>query len=232
LLLLTVRRNRVADGCDAQRRYFFDYDLVPWHFALLSDLSQPRFHPRQACLLIPHALLRFDLFQPQHPAHLLDGKFVVQQTRDLFERQAQILECENAVEARQLIGGAVANAGEAVYLNRFEEPQFVVIAQRLHEDVGSIAYGWSPPLFQLALVDGARPRARWYRSRRDCGIASAERQGARVVFALRSCLLTKGKIGRKITPEYRATLATVLSSWHSTRRSICSARCCYWDCSS
>jgi hypothetical protein len=53
------------------------------------------------------------LFQPQHPAHLLDGKFVVQQTRDLFERQAQILECENAIEARQLIGGVVAIAGEA-----------------------------------------------------------------------------------------------------------------------
>jgi len=93
----------------------FDHDFVRWHFALLFDLSQARFHARQPILLLAHARVRFDLLQSQHPAHLLDCEFVAQQWRDLFERQAQVFERENAIEARQLIGGVVAIAGKAIH---------------------------------------------------------------------------------------------------------------------
>ena len=59
------------------------------------------FDPAQAGLLDLHVLLNLGPAQPQHPAQLLDGHVVVEQRTDLLQREAEVPQGQQAVEATQ-----------------------------------------------------------------------------------------------------------------------------------
>ncbi len=45
----------------------------------------------------------------------------------MLQGQAKVLERQNAIETRQLVGGIVTIAGESVYLYRFKEAEFIIV---------------------------------------------------------------------------------------------------------
>jgi hypothetical protein len=98
-------------------------------------LSQSRLDARQPRLLIAYALACLGLLEPQHAAELGSRQVVTEELRDLFERQPEVLERENAVEPAKLVGRIVAVARKPVDLDRFEQTQFVVVPQRLDRDL-------------------------------------------------------------------------------------------------
>ena len=59
------------------------------------------FDTAQAGLLRFHVLLDLGPAQPQHPAHLLDGHVVVEQRADLLQREPEVAQGQQAVEATQ-----------------------------------------------------------------------------------------------------------------------------------
>jgi len=83
-------------------------------------------------LLFSHPILNLGLLHPQHPANLRRRQVLVEQLRDLLQREAEVLQGENAVEPGQLVERVVAIAGEAIDLDGLEQPDFVVVTQRLH----------------------------------------------------------------------------------------------------
>jgi len=52
-------------------------------------------------LFFLHAFAHLALLEPQHSADLRGGQIVVEQRSDLFERQSQVFEREDAIEARR-----------------------------------------------------------------------------------------------------------------------------------
>ena len=53
-------------------------------------------------LLLPHPILNLGLLHAQHPANLRRRQVLVEQLRDLLEREAEVLESKDTVKPRQL----------------------------------------------------------------------------------------------------------------------------------
>ena len=78
-----------------------DDDVVSLHGGAPFERSEVGFDTAQAGLLGRHVLLNLGPAQPQHPAHLLDGKVVLEQRADLLQRETEVAQGEQAVEAAQ-----------------------------------------------------------------------------------------------------------------------------------
>src|SRR5262249_26262310 len=55
---------------------------------------------------------------------------------DLVERQSQLFERQNAIEARQLVGGVIAVARPPINMLRLEQIDIVVVAQQATRNLG------------------------------------------------------------------------------------------------
>ena len=78
-----------------------DDDVVVLHGGAPFERSEVGFDPAQAGLLDFHVLLNLGSAQPQHPAQLLDGHIVVEQRTDLLQREAEVPQGQQPVEATQ-----------------------------------------------------------------------------------------------------------------------------------
>ena len=89
----------------------------------------------QAGLLGRHVLLNLGPAQPQHPAHLLDGKVVVEQGADLLQRETEVAQGEQAVEAAQGRDVVEPVAGLRVDLAGLEQAGLVVVPEHPGRDL-------------------------------------------------------------------------------------------------
>ena len=64
----------------------------------------------------------------QHLVHLLGRQIVCQQAGDLLERETQILQRQDAMQARQLVERVVAVAGKVIDFDRLEQANLIVVS--------------------------------------------------------------------------------------------------------
>ena len=110
--------------------------FVGRHAAFLVDLAQPPSDALQAGMLGQDLLLDLGLFQAHHAAQLGGRQVFAQELLDLLQRETQILERQDAVQTRQLLGGVVAVAAEAVDPGRHEQAELAVVPQGLDRYLG------------------------------------------------------------------------------------------------
>ena len=94
-------------------------------------IPQERLDLRQPLLIRPDARGDLGLAQAQHAAQRLGREVLGEQRGDLLEREPQVLEGDDPVQARELRGGVEAVAAGEVDAGRLEQADLVVVAQHL-----------------------------------------------------------------------------------------------------
>src|SRR6185312_247142 len=102
--------------------------------ALFIDLLQARFDVAEPDSLLAEGPLQLRLLQHQHAADLVGRDLSIDHARDLLQRQAELLQGENAVEAAELVGAVIAVAGGRIDPLRAEQADAVVVAQQAAGD--------------------------------------------------------------------------------------------------
>ena len=132
---------RSVPGCGAHRfgeadRFgLLDDDVVPRHGAAPFERSEVGLDAAQAGLLGRHVLLNLGPARPQHPAQLLDGKIVVEQRANLLQRETEVAQGEQAVEAAQRGDVVEPVAGLRVDLAGLEQAGLVVMPEHAGRDL-------------------------------------------------------------------------------------------------
>src|SRR5262249_19989315 len=72
------------------------------------------------------------------PADLVGADVALHQLPDLVERQSQLFERQNAIEARQLVGGVIAVARPPINMLRLEKIDIVVVSQQAPPKLGDL----------------------------------------------------------------------------------------------
>jgi hypothetical protein len=81
-------------------------------------------------------VVQLGALEPQHAVKLVERHALLEQRADLGERQPQILQHQDVVEQKQLLGGVEAVAGLPVDPRWAEQADAGVVPQRLHRDAG------------------------------------------------------------------------------------------------
>lgn len=129
---------RLAERRHALRRDAPHDDVAVIRTVLAFDLPQPRLDARQPPLFRLQLLCKLRPLELEHAADFVDWQVVIQQRRDLLQREAQVAEREDAVEARQLIGRVVAVAGLRVDARRPEQAQPIVVPEHLDRNAAEL----------------------------------------------------------------------------------------------
>lgn len=127
-------------GCIAKKSHghLFDRmnrDSLDMQPAFLLDLFEPRIYPLQAQTFDVQLLAQLGLFQGQHPAQLACRQLVVQNAAHLLERYPKVVQCQDAVEPRQLIERVIAVTGVAVDPCRAQQSHLGIEPQGLYGHV-------------------------------------------------------------------------------------------------
>src|SRR5579883_3200245 len=131
---LWIAGEPVAHTGDQLSIDLFENYVVVWHTPLHIDRLKPGFDAHHARLPIRDLLLQLRALESQHAAQLFRRNPFIEYLADLLEREAQVLEREDAVEPGKLVHRVIAIPGLAVNADRLEESHLVVIAQRLDRD--------------------------------------------------------------------------------------------------
>src|SRR3954463_5391466 len=113
-----VLRNLVVGGDrhslrgDPHRCNVLENNFISWHSILLFNLLEARFDSYQPFLFKRQSLLHLGALQHQHSLQLRRRKAIRQNTAELLQRKAQILEGKDAVELRQLAHRVIAVAAK------------------------------------------------------------------------------------------------------------------------
>src|SRR5262249_48235133 len=127
-LAFVMRRDGVADGRDELRASAAHRDLACRRHGALLEKLEARRRPGQAGALAPDAARQLLMPQAPHAADLF-GRYVVgDQAADLAQREPEIPEDEDAVEALELRGRIEAVAIRALDARRAEQPDLVIVA--------------------------------------------------------------------------------------------------------
>jgi len=87
------------------------------------------FHPAQPLLLLTDRLLDLRPSQAQHRPHVLHGRVLGELLPDLLEREADVAEGDDPMQAAQLAGRVVAVPRRRIDPVRAEQGELVVVAK-------------------------------------------------------------------------------------------------------
>src|SRR5207302_7234859 len=93
------------------------------------ECSEVGFDSTQTLLLLADGLLDLGLADAKHPSELIDRRVLLENSADLFQREAEVAQGQDAMQSAQLAGGVEAVAVGRVDLLGLEQADLIVVAQ-------------------------------------------------------------------------------------------------------